>query len=248
MDQKFLMDVLFNRKQDWVGFEKPKPLDSNLKTLVYYYNGSKNQKIVSLLQVCEKQKCPKIDFSYLITEVLNASKILFPYSTLYVGEENKELWMQIMPKYDVNLDLIWDESGDPFETILIQSKYYIFKLLDIKMLTIVSMFTTIFFISPIESFGNETYLMCTNQDMGLDQTQQSISDLWIQFSYKQQQQSLQFSNLFKWSMENNKPAKWVEEEEIKSPIYIPKSPVYIPQSPVYIPSDGETWLNNNINL
>jgi hypothetical protein len=216
------MDVLFNKVEGWVGFERPKPLESNLHTLVYQCLSSTIQSFIKdsvFMNVGQCHHIPKIDFSNLITEVLNACKIPFPSSTLYMGE-NEDQWLRLMPKCLNNIDLIWDESielcGRQYKT-----KYYIFKLLNLSSLEIITHFKSVYFVSPIESFGQDTYIVCTNE---VNSIQVDITNTWIQFCYRQQEQKNQFLKLFQWAIENNKDAEWFEE-------------VFIPQSPIYIPSE-----------
>jgi hypothetical protein len=261
-DIDFLINVLFDSYDNCVGFHKPKPLESNIETLVEHHQCASicpNIFIPIPMQKSEMtQAFPKrCSFQQIVKEVLKSCSIHTYQSSFYIGPNQKE-WNLFMPMANSCLDILW---MDEISEVVINAKIYVFRSNCLEQY--VSQFENVYLVSP-ES-GSQTYIVASDYHRNTS-IKMCLYNLCARFRWKQNQQQSQYKNLQKWGQENNQEnVQWDTNE-----VYVPVSPKYqrkyiqvsdvacqhrlvsdhvIAVSPKYTRSKtlAELWLDTNIS-
>jgi hypothetical protein len=268
-DIDFLINVLFDSYENCVGFHKPKPLESNMETLVEHHQCSSIcpdifipiQILHSEMQALQNAKYAS--FQQIVKEVLKSCSIDTYQSSFYIGPNQKE-WNLFMPIANSCLDILW---MDEISEVVMNAKIYVFRSNYLEKY--VSQFENVYLVSP--DSGSQTYIVASNHRPNTT-IKMCLHNLCSRFRWKQNQQQSQYKNLQKWGQENNQQN--VQWENIT---YVPVSPKYqrkyisvsddakglsfisnvariddnihvIPVSPKYTRSKtlAELWLDKNI--
>ncbi len=263
VDIDFFMNVLFNRHDDCVGLNKPKPLKSNIEILVEHHKCLNCPNIfipIPPITPIQQLSTNIVSFKRQVLQVLKACCIETYQSSLYIGLNPAE-WNEFMPKPHENLDILWIEENNNAYHLLPNAKIYVFRSIFLEQY--VSQFEDV----RLVSLGDHFYIVCSKRII-TPGIKICMYNLCIRFRWKQHKQYSQFLTLLKWGLENNEPnPKW-NKEDVENFIeykeyannfleepkihYVPISPKYQRRlvSPKYQrqsqKSIAELWLDKNI--